>query len=79
MKEIGTQADFITWGFVDNLNTNSNCLKGILRIMGPVLVDVVRDGIKITKPYSINVSILQEGTNSLIDTNYSDTFILPIR
>jgi plastocyanin len=75
IKEVATQEDFVTWGFLDNPNTK-NCLKGILRIMGPVLVDYVRDGIKVEKPYTINVSILSEGQNSLMDRSYTDTFIL---
>lgn len=75
MKEIGTQEDFVTWGFIENSDTN-NCLKGILHMMGPVLVDFVRDGIKIEKPYTINVSILSEGYNSILERNYNDIFIL---
>ena len=78
MNEVGTQEDFVTWGFIENSNTN-NCLKDILRIMGPVLVDFIRDGIKIEKPYTINVSILSEGQNSLMDKSYDDTFILEIK
>jgi hypothetical protein len=74
-KEVGTQEDFITWGFLDNSNTN-NCLKDILRIMGPVFVDYIRDGIKVKNPYTINVSILSEGQNSLMDRIYNDIFIL---
>ena len=46
MKEVGTQKDFVTWGFIDNSNT-TKCLKDILRIMGQVLVDFIRDGIKL--------------------------------
>ena len=75
MKEVGTQEDFVTWGFLDNSDTN-NCLKGILRIMGPVLVDYIRDGIKVEKPYTLNVSILSEKHNYLLDRSYNDTFIL---
>jgi plastocyanin len=75
MKEVGTPKDFVTWGFIDNSNT-TNCLKDILRIMGPVLVDFIRDGIKIEKPYTIDVNILSAGQNPLIHKNYDDTFIL---
>lgn len=75
MKEVGTQKDFVTWGFIDNSNT-TKCLKDILRIMGQVLVDFIRDGIKIEKPYTININILSSGQNPLIHKNYDDTFIL---
>ncbi|MDX1372962.1 MAG: hypothetical protein R3321_10855, partial [Nitrososphaeraceae archaeon] len=76
MKKVGTQSDFMTWGFLDN-STTPNCLKGILHIMGPVLVDFVRDGFKIEKPYSLTVQILAEKNNSLIEKGYKDTFIIP--
>lgn len=66
---------------LDNLNNdtnNSSCLKDILRVQGPVLVEFIKNGIKYDKPYSIEVSILQHGYSSLYDKNYNDTFILPI-
>lgn len=81
MEEIGTQAEFVTWGLLDNLNNDTNnnsCLKDILRVQGPVLVEFIKNGIKYDKPYSIEVSILQHGYSSLYDKNYNDTFILPI-
>lgn len=78
MEQIGTKAEFVTWGFLDSFSrTNNICLKDILHIMGPVLVDFIQNGIKYDKPYSLDISILQQGNSSLIDKNYNDTFILP--
>lgn len=78
MEEAGTQEDFVTWGFLDNMsNAKKICLNDVLHIMGPVLVDFIQNGIKIEKPYSLSVSILQQGNDSLINKDYDDTFILP--
>lgn len=52
-------------------------MKGILHIQGPVLVDIIKNGIKLDKPYSIKVDVLATNENNKLPKPISDTFIIP--
>ena len=83
ITKAGSFIDFITWGFAEKLKQGKegeqtkNCLKGTLHIQGPVLVDIIKSGIKLDKPYSIKVDILATNENNKLSKPISDTFIIP--
>jgi plastocyanin len=84
ITKAGSFIDFITWGFAEKLKQGKeqgeqtkNCLKGTLHIQGPVLVDIIKSGIKLDKPYSIKVDILATNGNNKLSKPISDTFIIP--
>lgn len=86
ITKAGSYIDFMTWGFAEKLEQKHqqekgeqtiNCLKGTLHIKGPVLVDFIKNGIKIDKPYSLKIDILATNENNKLSKPISDTFIIP--
>jgi plastocyanin len=86
ITKAGSFIDFITWGFAEKLEQKQqqekgeqaiNCLKGTLHIKGPVLVDIIKNGIKLDKPYSLKIDILATNENNKLSKSISDTFIIP--
>jgi plastocyanin len=82
ITKAGSFMDFTTSGFTEKLveqegEQTKNCLKGILHIKGPVLVDIIKNGIKLDKPYSIKVDILATNENNKLPKPISETFIIP--
>jgi len=83
VTKAGSFIDFMTWGFAEKLGQGQevgqtiNCLKGTLHIQGPVLVDFIKNGIKLDKPYSIKIDILAINENNKLSKPISNTFIIP--
>jgi plastocyanin len=86
ITKAGSFTDFVTLGFAEKLEQKQqqekgeqtiNCLKGTLHIRGPVLVDFIKNGIKLDKPYSLKIDILATNENNKLSKSISDTFIIP--